>query len=571
MENFRELISQCDTLKKGDYSKEELSLYKLRLTKGKYGPRSEYQTYYFGQGNETQRHLVVMVVGATGAGKSTLINGMVNYIFNVDWNDNFRFKIIAEEGENKAGRKVQSQTQMITSYTINPTKWSCFDFRLTIIDTPGFGDTRGIARDKAIVDQIREFFADSSLHHVDHINVIGFVAQASQARLTLTQKYVFDSVLALFGKDIEQNIMMLVTFADGQKPPLMDVIKEANIPCSNNIFKFNNSALFANKTDVDQLSGGKSSNDVVGRNVNDVEEGNADSLNNVFWKMGIQSMRRFFLALSQIEPKSLSLTQEVLKERQRLEAAIESLQPQIQIGFHKLDELQEEQRILEQHEEEIEANKDFTYVVDVQKSRKIDIKGDYILKCSRCHFTCHYPCKITDYKDIARCCAMTEDGTCRVCPLRCPWAVHFHQNFKFDFYTEKETRTYAELESRYNDATGKKLAVGQVFKKHQEEFLSVQECVYRLISESHRSLKRLEEIAMRPNPLSTLDYVDILIEAEEREAMAGWRKRVKALQEVRKAAEIQSQIGQANYNPFQQYQQQFGGKRKEEISMCNLS
>ena len=581
MRGFRELIGQCDTLRKGDRSKGEPSVYKLRLTKGRHGARSKYQTYYFGKvRNAAKRHLVVMVVGATGAGKSTLINGMINYIFNVDWNDNFRFKIIAEEGENKAGGQAHSQTQMITSYTINPTQWSHLDFRLTIIDTPGFGDTRGIARDKAIVDQIRDYFSDSSLHHVDHIDVIGFVAQASQARLTHTQRYVFDSVLAIFGKDIEQNIMLLVTFADGQKPPVIDAIKAANIPCSNNMFKFNNSALFANKTDVDQSTAAGSSS-ATGGNVphmkptgSNVADESDDCFDKMFWKMGSQSMRHFFHALSQIEPRSLSLTQEVLKERQRLEAAVEGLQPQIQMGCGKLDELQEEQRILEQHEADIEANKDFVYKVDVQKSRKINIIGDYITNCSRCHFTCHYPCAIPDDKDKAGCAAMDSDGTCAVCPGKCVWNIHFNQAYKFEYYSEKEIRTYSELEGRYNDATGKKLTVVQVIKKHQEEFVSVQECVYRLITESHTSLKRLEDIALRPNPLSTLDYVDLLIESEKLEGRPGWKSRVKALQEVRKGAEIMTKIKQANYNPFEQYESRFGGKGRKKIgiwaSFCNF-
>ncbi|XP_072163238.1 uncharacterized protein [Diadema setosum] len=546
MENFRELIAQCEFLEKGDRSKEEPSLYKLRLSKG-HGASSKYQTYYFGRRNEGKRHLVAMVVGATGAGKSTLINGMVNYMFNVEWNDNLRFKIIAEEGENEAGGQTQSQTQMITSYTINPTKWSHLDFRLTIIDTPGFGDTRGIAQDKAIVDQIRDFFADSSLHHVDHVNGIGFVAQASQVRLTPTQKYVFDSVLAIFGKDMEQNIMMLVTFADGQKPPVIDAIKAANIPCYNNMFQFNNSALFAKRTDVGQPSGGKSSNNVVGRNDNDVKEGNTDYL---FWKMGVQSMRHFFFALRQIEAKSFSLSQEVLKERQRLEVAVEGLQIQIQMACNKLDELQEEQRILEQHEAEIEANKGFEYNVQVEKSRKIDITGEYITNCSRCHFTCHYPCAIANDKEKAGCAAMTIYGKCSVCPERCNWDVHFNQGYRFEFYVEEETRTYENLESRFNDATGKKLTVEQVVKNLEEELESVKERVYRLITDSHMSLKRLEEIALRPNPLSTLDYVDLLIETEQHEAKTGWRNRVKSLRDMRKKAEILSKIEQEDFDPF---------------------
>jgi ABC-type multidrug transport system ATPase subunit len=36
-------------------------------------------------------------MGATGSGKTTLINGMINYIFNVQWEDTFRFQLIQEQ------------------------------------------------------------------------------------------------------------------------------------------------------------------------------------------------------------------------------------------------------------------------------------------------------------------------------------------------------------------------------------------------------------------------------------------------------------------------------------------
>ena len=37
---------------------------------------------------------VLLCVGATGVGKTTLINGLANYLLDVHWEDNFRFKII---------------------------------------------------------------------------------------------------------------------------------------------------------------------------------------------------------------------------------------------------------------------------------------------------------------------------------------------------------------------------------------------------------------------------------------------------------------------------------------------
>lgn len=81
-----------------------------------------------------------MLVGATGAGKSTLIDGLVSYILGVTWEDDARFTIIDLKPEEKGRDQTQSQTEWITCYTFN---WmpGC---HLNIIDTPGFGDTRGM-------------------------------------------------------------------------------------------------------------------------------------------------------------------------------------------------------------------------------------------------------------------------------------------------------------------------------------------------------------------------------------------------------------------------------------------
>ena len=49
---------------------------------------------------------IIMMVGMTGAGKSLQINNLINFILGVNYDDDFRFKLILEEDEFEDRRKV---------------------------------------------------------------------------------------------------------------------------------------------------------------------------------------------------------------------------------------------------------------------------------------------------------------------------------------------------------------------------------------------------------------------------------------------------------------------------------
>ncbi|XP_014382612.1 uncharacterized protein LOC102384161, partial [Alligator sinensis] len=510
---------------------QEPSVYALPLEKVMRGSSSSCLKYRLGAESSCTHRKVIMVMGATGSGKTTLINGMINYILGVQWEDNFRFKLI-HKVTNRS--QAESQTSEVTIYEVNYRQGFKIPYSLTIIDTPGFGDVRGIAQDRLIIKQIREFF--STPGDIDEIDAVCVVVQASLARLTPAQKYVSDSVLSIFGKDIKDNIQVLVTFADGQTPPVLEAIKTADVPCAKDAkgtpihFKFNNSTLYASNAGADH---GSSSFDAM------------------FWKMGAMSMKAFFESLFSLESRSLTLTKEVLRERKELEAAVEGLRPQIRAGLTKLEELRKTKKILEQHKDEMEANKDFQYEVDVTVPVQEDISGtgNHIMNCRQCHYTCQYPCAISNWDDLRGCAAIDSNTEyCNACHGKSFWKAHFNPKYKWRYETRREKRTFGELKEKYEKASGEILSTKNVVEKLSQEYAAVEEILLELIDKSSYSLQRLQKITLKPNPLYTPEYVDLLIMSEQRELKPGYQERIKSLNEVREVANIIRKI--ANKEPL---------------------
>ncbi|KAL1279489.1 hypothetical protein QQF64_026162, partial [Cirrhinus molitorella] len=227
------------------------------------------------------------------------------------------------------------------------------------------------------------------------------------------------------GKNTLINSMINYILGDGKTPPVLEAIKVSEVPCSTDEsgeplhFKFNNSAVFATNN--------KSADD---------EESYWENFDQMFWKLGFSSMKKFFTSLNTMKTQSLRLTQEVLKERQQLEVHVQGLQPQINAGLTKLDEIKKTRAALEQHKAEMDANKDFEYEIEVTVPKQIEnTTGNYLTNCQKCHFTCHDACVYAKDSDKYKCSAM-KDGKCTVCPGKCVWNVHFNQKYKWDYVTE---------------------------------------------------------------------------------------------------------------------------------------
>ncbi|XP_034006855.1 uncharacterized protein LOC117498819 [Trematomus bernacchii] len=508
---------------------ESPSVYKLPLTEEDMEVDG-CRRFNFGKESMSENR-TIMLFGAAGSGKSTLINGLINYIVGVEWEDDFRFKLVVED---QSRSQAESQTSEVTVYNINHQEGFKIPYSLTVVDTPGFGDTGGIKRDKEITEQLLNLF--SSKRGISEIDAVCFVAQASSARLTPTQKYVFDSVLSILSKDMEENLQVLVTFSDGQLPPVLEAINASGVPCpktENGLpvhFKFNHSALFAQN----QSSAAADSSE-------DEEDGGFDQM---LWEMGARGMKRFFVALAKITTKSLTMTKEVIRERKQLQISMEHLKKQVKVGLAKLEEIKETTEQLKLHEAEINRNKDFKIPIVYTKPVQIDISGTgkFFTNCQVCNVTCHSECPYGNDADKRKSPAMGPDGNCTQCKGKCHWSKHFNQTYRWEYKEVKEMQTLDDLKEKYLKASEAKVTVQERIDEMKAEYKRLQTGLMEMMQRSDECLNRLGEIALKPNPLSTPEYIDLLIEGEKSEAKPGWKQRVQQLMDIRGQAELMGKV-----------------------------
>lgn len=476
--------------------------------------------------------ITIMVVGQTGSGKTTLLNSFVNFLYGIRYEDDFRYKIIVEENNRDQSK---SLTKNVNIYRIA----AHGDYPpFLIIDTPGYGDTEGINRDKEITELIKQKFEKE----VTTINAICFVAQSSNARLTPNQKYIFNSIIKLFGNNVGENFIIMMTFCDAQEPPLKNALMSSEsdlLPIlklskdkTNLFLKFNNSAIFATNKDI---------------------------FNEMFWKLGMENFENFIKKLKSLNPKSLTLTNEVLNKRKQLNATVEGLIPQLNLGLSKLESIRQQLEKIEEERIKINGSKNFIIYSDVPKIKKVDLKpGEYVTNCLNCNYTCHYPCYIRD--DQKSNCDAMKNGKCTVCPKRC---IHSdHKNAKFRIVVEliKEKTSLKDLEQKFFDSKKNLTKYEQIRSGLNEEFKNIKLKCLNIQRDVKKYVDRLKEIGLDSKIYSSTDYIDLLIQNEENNRKAGWQGRRKGLLEMKKIYETIKNSYEADNNniiPFDEYEEKY--------------
>jgi hypothetical protein len=376
------------------------------------------------------------------------------------------------------------------------------------------------------------------------LNVVGFVVQSSLARLTSSQTYIFNSVLEIFGKDIGENILFLTTFSDGDEPKVLAAIKEAKLPC---------------KPDSDGSPCYKSFNNYV--IYKSPKSGNAKQQKKLSldWEESLENFESFFQELSNMEPKSLQMTKEVLSNRKQLEVKLKWVEKAISKHLMKMEELRKKEVLIAVHKAKVDAHHHFEVEVMVTKKVRGPVgRSKNNLNCQNCQETCHYPCDSnlpkgwcevftvqnlsTFDKFLQKMVNTFGEAHCTVCPGKCSSSNHLNENSGWIYQQVKETQTLDEMRQKYEKAKGKALnaeemlgALREEVEKLESEIVDAVNCIMYLHN-------KLEDIALRGEGLSTPDYIRMMIKSEEKEKAEGFQERILSLKELLKLSELKKKI-----------------------------
>ncbi len=450
----------------------------------------------------------ILIVGKTGSGKTTFLNGIANYLFGVKWEDNFRLIIVTDLDErtkdNPLISESESKTDYVTAYTFPHHPDSPFKGPVTIIDTPGFGDTRGFQRDLALTKQLTEFFKNKNYCGSAKLNAVSFVIQSSQTKLDTSQKYVFDSILNLFGKDIKENFLIIATFADAGSVNAKSALEAGNIP-TENLIKFNNSALYAKPDKA------------------------FATIHQMFWNIGKEGYSKIFNTyIKNIPGKSLEQTNQVLSERKKLEDSVKGITFNIQVLINQMNEIKIHYKLLQDYDAQIIRNKNYKTIITVTESEhKLIPPEQKVTNCTKCHTTCHDDCVYGKGESKINCTVMNSNGYCNICGHH--YSDHTHMDFMFVHVKRQKETTIKEILKLYKAGLKGKEGTLIALRNAKEKCKNLWVQTHNLMDKCRKCINELKQIALLPISHSAIDYLKQLIEDERKDMKDGWEGRIQTL------------------------------------------
>lgn len=408
----------------------------------------------------------ILLIGETGSGKTSFLNLICNYNlvqalgFHAGVEQFHAFNEIKFESDSS---KMESKTSYSKLYKIEMGTWP-----VGVIDTPGFGDTRGMEEDKKHVARVIE-----TLKEEQYINCVCLVINGRAARMSASIKYVLSEITAVLPKTVLDNIIVVFTNTTSPLHLTFDPTEfKTHFGCEiNMIFCIENPYCLYEKAKERSLSA-----DMIAKGLKDEFERTAGVLEKMFTEIK---------ALKQVHTYDFIRLYEKKQEVERtVLVTLEAYNCQMQLE----NELAKIEESISAAQGSKTLHKNFENEIVRHVSEKTS-RHNTICGAPGCYSNCHKSCNLDksfDKEAFKSCWCIKNDNTCRVCGHS--YRSHYHDEVLFEKKREKvineETkRKFDEAKSAEERSKIEKKEIEEKKRKTKEEKQRLSEVLVAAIEE----------------------------------------------------------------------------------------
>ena len=357
----------------------------------------------------------MLLIGETGSGKTSLINLFCNCALVEDIDtDQLKLNDIKEYNdiqlEDPEAKKMESKTTGAKQYVTRLHKLD-----IGIIDTPGFGDTRGFDKDSENIKKIIQI-----LNSTEHINCVCLVINGRSARLSPSIKYVLTEITTILPQEIVNNLIVVFSNTNDELELNFDA-EELNRYFQNKILSHR---IFYIENPCCKLLKAKNKQSLS----IDATQSLARSFN-----VTAAVLQRMYNVVKAFKPVHTFHFITLYEKKQEIEKNVIKI-------LAKYDQQRELDKRIKQEQEEVEtalrAKKVFSNYKTTKKFTRHNPKDtdrhNTLCGAPHCYSNCHVPCNLEKSFDKERfksCKSIQPNGYCRVCHH--PYIYHYHNEVMF--------------------------------------------------------------------------------------------------------------------------------------------
>ena len=430
----------------------------------------------------------MLLIGETGSGKTSFLNLLCNYNlvqtlgFQVSLEHFRSFNDI--QLENSTSRKMESKTSDAKRYLVK-----LCDLKIGVIDTPGFGDSRGMDVDKEHIRKIID-----ALKNEEYINCVCLVVNGLVSRMSATLKYVISEVTSILPKTVVNNV--IVIFTNTTSPLRLNFdIQELEKYFGSKIEHF-----FCIENPYCLIE--KAKEKKSGLTIDMI----ADDLKDEFVKTAKQLVR-MLTAIEEFKPVHTNDFIRLYQKKEEIEQTVLTTLA----AYNNQTRL--EAKIAEEEQKLNAASRSKTLYQGFETTHKI--KRTIIVKTEchntlcgypNCYSNCHVPCYLSkqyEKEKFKDCAAMGGDDTCKICHHR--FDYHYHNEVTFKEVEEDVLKVDSEMKRKYNEAKSHEEKARIVRTSLEAEKRKSEDEKRRLSKQLLRAIEDFQMLGISRNYLKVLE------------------------------------------------------------------